>query len=193
MNKMHAGLNKELSEMNVDIAKDIALHNANISKDAIIEQVEATKNVSVSMELKETKQSHSDLFNKLADIKGVEVVYISKALLGMMPEMDLSSSGVNIGNIARKLEELQIFSAEQKNAVKTLKSEANKLIKNGKYETVMFVKDDDSKTVFYLKKYDKNKSEMLMVSEEDNEMTLIRFMGNFSVKDIQNIANMNRK
>lgn len=204
MDKMYADLNKELNETNINLAKDIAIHstnlsrdlavhNARISKEAIGAQVEVVNNVSAISEAKETKQSQGDIFNKLADIKGVEVVYISKALLGMMPQMNLSGRGVNIKDIAGKLEELQIVSAEQKNAVKTLKSEISKLLKSEKYETIMFVKDDNSKTVFYQKKYDKNKSELLMISEEESEMRIIRFVGNFSVKDIQSIANMNKE
>lgn len=191
MEIMQTELADELSNIHANHIKDLAINNIRLSIDAGNSTEESVKDTHSVTEIKEIKQNQSNLFNKLADIKGIEMVYISKSLLGMMPDMELSSSNVDISSIAGKLEELQIFSTEQKNAINTLRKEANELIKKGKYETIMFVKDDESKTAFYFKKHDKSKSEMLMVSEEEDEMILIRFTGNFSVKDIQEITNIN--
>lgn len=144
-----------------------------------------------ALDVSEIKQSQTDVFEKLADIKDVEVVYISKSFLGMMGGMNMP--GVNIGNITEKLEGLQIFSAEQKNAMKALKQETNKLVKERGYETLMFVKDNDTKTAFYTKRIARGQTEMLMVSEEPSEISIIRFFGNFTVQDIQNIAKKQTK
>lgn len=145
---------------------------------------------------KETQQDNDELFKKLSDIKGVEVVYISKSLLGMVAGMDMPQmqmNGIDIKKITGKLESLQVFSSEDSNAMKKLKSESDKLIKNGKYETLMFVKDEESKTVFYMNKLSNQKSEMLMISEEPSETTLIRFTGSFTLKDLQDMTKNHKK
>ncbi len=194
LSKMQANLTKEQTLNHVMTAKDLAINNINISKDMILNHADMVKDMGLDLNINEVKQFQGDMFERLADIKGVEVVYISKSLLGMMPNMNMP--GINIGNVAAKLEGLQIFSAEQKNAVKSLKSESDRLVKNGKYETAMFVKDDDSKTVFYIKKISNKQSEMLMVTEEPSEITVIRFLGNFTMQDIQDLtknANVKKK
>jgi hypothetical protein len=142
----------------------------------------------------ETQQFAGDLFDKLADIKGVEVVYISKAVLGLMPNMDLKMQGTDIGNVAGKLDGLQIFSTEERSAKNTLKKETDKLLKDGRYEVIMMVKDDDSKTAFYLKRLGNQQSELLMVTEEafTFDMSVIRLMGRFTVQDIQNLTKSNK-
>lgn len=191
LEKMQADIDQKVEQVCRDIDVDMERSTADLAYNYVSVDNSVSEEYTICEEEESKGVQDDDLFDKLSDIKGVEVVYISKSLLGMMPQMNLS--GVDIGSVAAKLDELQIFSAEgNNNAVKTLKSEANKLVKKGKYETIMFVKDDDSKTVFYLKKIDKNKSEMLMVTEEKKEVKVIRFIGGFSMKELQNIANMNK-
>lgn len=133
---------------------------------------------------------NTDVFNQLSKIKGIEVVYISSTMLGMMPNMNMP--GVDIGNIAGKLESLEIYTAED-DATKNLISVSDKLIHSGAYETLMLVKDSESRTGFYMKKGSSNKgSEMLMITEDDTDATLIRFLGNFTMQDIKNVANQSK-
>ncbi|MDL2215208.1 DUF4252 domain-containing protein [Dysgonomonas sp. OttesenSCG-928-M03] len=194
ISKMQTDLTMELSKMQTDLVKDLAINEVMINKNLAVNNIHISKDTGLDQATNEVKQFQGDMFERLADIKGVEVVYISKSLLGMMPNMNMP--GINIGNVAGKLEGLQIFSAEQKNAVKSLKSESSRLVKGGKYETAMFVKDDDSKTVFYIKKISNKQSEMLMVTEGSNEITVIRFLGNFTMQDIQDLTkntNVNKR
>lgn len=141
---------------------------------------------------KSSSLSSKDIFDKLTNTKGIEVVFISKAMLGMMPKM--SMPGVDISNIVGKLESLQILSAESNPASNILKMEVDRLVQSKEYETLMYVKDDESRTGFFVKK-DKNSdnTEMLMVTEDNGEVTLIRFFGNFKLKDIQDIAKKQSK
>lgn len=130
---------------------------------------------------------NADVFENISNIKGVEVVYISKALLGMMPSMDMP--GVNIGKVAGKLESLQVYSAEDRNPATILKQMVNRLVRSDTYETLMLVKDSDSKTAFYLKNAGKDKkSELLMVTEDGDEVSVIRMLGYFTLQDIQNLT-----
>lgn len=145
--------------------------------------------ISYSYSTTETPQN-SDVFNQLSKVKGIEVVYISSTMLGMMPNMNMP--GVDIGNMAGKLESLEIYTAED-DATKNLISVSDKLIHSGAYETLMLVKDSESRTGFYMKKGTSNKgSEMLMITEDDTDATLIRFLGNFTMQDIKNVANQSK-
>ncbi|MBD8349259.1 DUF4252 domain-containing protein [Dysgonomonas sp. HGC4] len=145
-------------------------------------------NHTYSYTINETPQNNDELFSRLSNLKGVQVVYISKSMLGMMPNMDMP--GVDIGNIASKLESLEIYTAEEELASKRLTSASEGLLKGGDYETLMLIKDEDSKTAFYVKKNKSNQSsEMLMITQDGADATIIRFLGNFSIQDIKNIAN----
>ncbi len=138
----------------------------------------------------ETPQNN-DIFKQLSNTKGIQVVYISKTMLGMMPNMDMP--GVDIGNIAGKLESLEIYSAEEATASRRLIYVSEDLLKGGNYETLMLIKDNDSRTAFYVKKNKSNQgSEMLMVTEDGSDATIIRFLGSFTVQDIKNIANQSK-
>jgi hypothetical protein len=178
-----AALDSQLSVLENDLANldiDLSIISDNTNELLALQQTKSRKKTVSEVENK-------DIFDQLTDINGVEVVYISKAMLSMMPNMKMP--GVNIGNTAGKLESLQILSTETKSAVINLKREINKHIKNGEYETLMYVKDQGSKTEFYTKKtQDKKNSEMIMITQDNDEVTIIRFLGNFNIKDIQSIT-----
>lgn len=178
-----AALDSQLSVLENDLANldiDLSIISGNTNELLALQQTKSRKKTVSEVENK-------DIFDQLTDINGVEVVYISKAMLSMMPNMKMP--GVNIGNTAGKLESLQILSTETKSAVINLKREIDKHIKNGEYETLMYVKDQGSKTEFYTKKtQDKKNSEMIMITQDNDEVTIIRFLGNFNIKDIQSIT-----
>jgi len=136
-----------------------------------------------------TIKSQDEVFEKLADTKGVDVVHISETMLRMMP--NISTGGMNIGNIVSKLNSITILSAETSKSVDIMRKEANAVVKRG-YESTMYIKDDDSKTAFYFKKDRNNvKNEILMFMDEGDEITLIRIIGNITAEDIRTIAPAN--
>lgn len=178
-----AELDSQLSVLDNDLANlDVDLSIISENSNGLL-AFQQTK----SREKTASESGSKDIFDHLSDINGVEVVYISKAMLSMMPNMKMP--GVNIGNTASKLESLQILSTETKSAATNLRREIDKHIKNGEYETLMYVKDQGSKTEFYTKKtQDKKNSEMIMITQDNDEITIIRFLGNFNIKDIQSIT-----
>lgn len=187
-----SSLDIDLNELETEISSTLSI-DLSESLIAINSQsiAEIESNTDYSYSTKETNQD-DDVFNKLSNIKGVDVVYISKAMLGMMPAMNMP--GVNIGNVAGKLKSLEIYSAETVPATKSLLSLSKSLLNSGNYETLMLVKDGDSKTAFYMKKAKSNNvSEMLMITEEAKEATIIRFLGDFSIQDIKNITNQDKQ
>lgn len=211
INDLQSRINRELPELTMDLS-DIPINwdsmNHSINKDLAIalENLHNNKgniyaytynpseffnnDYNYSYTTTETTQT-SDVFNQLSKIKGVEVVYISKTMLGMMSNMNMP--GVDIRNITNKLESLEIYSAEQKSASKQLSNISKNLLKGNNYETLMLIKDNDSQTAFYVKKNKSNqRSEMLMVTEDGAETTIIRFLGSFTIQDLKNITKQNK-
>lgn len=136
-----------------------------------------------------TTKAQDEIFEKLSDTKDVNVVYISRGMLQMMPNM--RASGMDFGKIAEKLNSITILSGEETKSVQTIKDEMKNVVKKGNYEQTMFIKDEDSKTVFYSRKKnpkDENVSEILMIMEEDDEITVIRITGdNINPSDLRNM------
>ena len=135
-------------------------------------------------------KAQDEAFEKLADMKGVSVVHISKSMLNMMPKMDMKANNINIGEIAGKLNSLTILSGENDKSSQAIRKEINAIVKKGNYEQTMLVKDEDSKTVFYFKPDKKggHSNEMIMISDDGDEISVIRISGDISAKDIQNIT-----
>lgn len=161
----------------------IAINTQAIANSVII----LTNNSEFSVQ-EEALQS-ADWFEKISDLKGVNVVYISKAMLGMMPNTNMGD--INVGQIAGKLNSLEIYSVDDKQSYDKVRGIITLLINSGEYETMMRVKDSDSNTVFYSrkKKSEQQESEMIMISEDKNkkELSIIRFIGIFTVKEIQDL------
>ena len=57
-------------------------------------------------------------FDKFADMDGVTSVYISKSMISLFPQGNANVNGINIGNIADRLDNIQILSADEKDGRK---------------------------------------------------------------------------
>ncbi|MEN9918608.1 MAG: hypothetical protein RL662_1044 [Bacteroidota bacterium] len=170
--------NLNLAKLELDLTNDFERDNIAVSKELALNGEFLS-----DYQVDEVDQVKSNFFDKLGQIKGVEVVYISKAMLGKMPKMNMP--GVNIASLVSKLESIQTFSSEQKSTMKVLKDEVDKHLRNERYETVLSTKDDTSKTSLHLKKYGQNESEMVMIKEDARDTSVIRFLGHFTLEDIQ--------
>ncbi|GHU71915.1 hypothetical protein FACS189413_14260 [Bacteroidia bacterium] len=133
-----------------------------------------------------------DLFDKLADNEHITSVYISKALLNMFPAMadKVDVDGVDIHKIVNKLEQIDIYTSENKEAMQLIRTEAKKLqTSNKSFEVLMKIKDDGEDVIFYAEKADKNKfKSLVMFVDSADECVLIRLLGNFTAEDIQEIT-----
>lgn len=131
-------------------------------------------------------QAQDNVFERLSKQKGITTVFISKSLLGMMPNM--TTGGVNVKGLAGKLEQLEIYTSEgNKNASKLMKDEITALIKNKKYETLMTVKEGDENVNFYAYKEKDKFKDLIMFIEEEGESSIIRIIGNFTAEDIKGV------
>ena len=127
-------------------------------------------------------------FEKYADMKDVTYVYISKYMLSMAGKNAAPSvPGIDIKTLAGKLTGIQIISSEHKEAQAKLKSDVKSIMEKDKYELMMQMNEEDTKVnIFH--HIDKKLSAVIMQVEEDDEMTVIVFSGNFTLDDVMKMT-----
>ena len=125
------------------------------------------------------------LFDKYADMDNVTSVYISKAMFQMIPMV--GDIGLSLTNLAGKLESLQIVTTEQKNLIPQMRNEFSTLVKSS-HEELMRVRDGGTRVNFYSNMKGDKISELLMLADADSTYAVILINGNFTLKDIQDIA-----
>lgn len=126
------------------------------------------------------------LFDKYSEMDNVTSVYISKSMFQLMP--DLSTGDMDFSNLKGKIDNLQILTSEDKEVTEKMKADFNAAIDKS-YELLMKVKSDDTRATFYVKQKGEQVNEMLMLTDDKDDYVVIRLLGNFTVQDIQSIAN----
>ena len=126
-------------------------------------------------------------FDKYAEMEGVTSVYITKSMLSLFPKGQTSVNGVNIGNIASRLDNIQILSADEQPIIDKLRKETSGINTRNGYEELMRVREDGEKTTIYFKDGKKNKKEFVLLVDEKNEFTIISIVGDLSLQEIQGI------
>ena len=137
-------------------------------------------------------QAQQSFFDKYADMDGVTSVYITKSMLKMFPAMSGKINGVNVGNIANKLDNIQILSAGDTNIIEQLRKETKHINTKNGYEELMRIRDDGDKTTIYFKERKKN-SEFVLITDEKDEFTIISIVGDLTLQEIQEMMNEENK
>lgn len=127
------------------------------------------------------------LFDKLSNDKNVTTVFISKALLSMLPHID--KGGTDIKSIANKLSQIEVYTTESQSSIRVIKSEMDALSRNRRYERIMQVKDKGQNVVFLAEQQDNVFKDLVMFVDGDKEYTVVRLMGTFTPDDIQKVVN----
>lgn len=131
-------------------------------------------------------QTNSNLlFEKYAEKDSVTSVYISKKMFQMMPLLE--TTGLNLINMKGKIESLQVLSCENKALQEKMRKDFSGLIQKD-HEELMRVRDGDSKITFYIKQKGDLINELIMLSDEAKEFTVIQLLGRFTLQDIQEIT-----
>ena len=128
-------------------------------------------------------------FDKYAEMDGVTSVYISKSMLSLFPKGQANVNGVNIGNIASRLDNIQILSADEQPIVDKLRKETSHINTRNGYEELMRVREDGEKTTIYFKDGKKDKKEFVLLQDAKNEFTIISIVGDLTLQEIQGIVN----
>ena len=128
-------------------------------------------------------------FDKYAEMEGVTSVYITKSMLSLFPKGQTSVNGVNIGNIASRLDNIQILSADEQPIIEKLRKETSVINTRNGYEELMRVREDGEKTTIYFKDGKKDKKEFVLLVDEKDEFTIIFIVGDLTLQEIQGIIN----
>ncbi|MDO5664210.1 MAG: DUF4252 domain-containing protein [Bacteroidia bacterium] len=130
-------------------------------------------------------------FEKFSDMDGVTSVYISKTMLSMIPKNSkMDYGGVNVGGFLNKLSSILILTSEDQKIAPQMLSLANNRVKGSDYELLMRVKSDDNDNInFFMKGKPEDIRELIMiVAGNDGENVVMQFLGNFTLKDIQQMT-----
>ena len=127
-------------------------------------------------------------FEKYADMKNVTYVFISKYMLGMAGKNATPSvPGVDVKTLLNKLTGIQIISSENKAARTKLRNDVSAMMAKDKYEVLMQMNEDDSKVnIFH--SIDKKQSAVVMLVEDNNEVTVMVFSGKFTLEDVMKLT-----
>ena len=128
-------------------------------------------------------------FDKYAEMEGVTSVYITKSMLSLFPKGQASVNGVNIGNIASRLDNIQILSVDEQPIIDKLRKETSVINTRNGYEELMRVREDGEKTTIYFKDGKKDKKEFVLLVDEKDEFTIISIVGDLTLQEIQGIIN----
>ena len=126
-------------------------------------------------------------FDKYAEMEGVTSVYITKSMLSLFPKGQTSVNGVNIGNIASRLDNIQILSADEQPIIDKLRKETSGINTRNGYEELMRVREDGEKITIYFKDGKKDKKEFVLLMDEKDEFTIISIVGDLTLQEIQGI------
>ncbi|MDR0538573.1 MAG: DUF4252 domain-containing protein [Tannerellaceae bacterium] len=129
--------------------------------------------------------AQNNIFNKYEDMEDVTTVYISKAMLGIIPSVD--GVGMNLKKLSGKLESLEIATTKNIDRVAQMRKDFSKLVSN-KHEELMRIKDGKERVAFYTQKNGELLNDLLMLVDSDSSFTVIRIMGAITLKELQDIA-----
>ena len=126
-------------------------------------------------------------FDKYADMDGVTSVYITKSMLSLFPKGQAKINGMNIGDIASRLNNIQILSSEKTEIIAKLRKETSAFNTRNGYEELMRVREDGTKTTIYFKNKEKELKEFILLADEKDEFTIVSIAGDLTLQEIQGI------
>lgn len=132
-------------------------------------------------------KAQQSFFDKYTEMEGVTSVYISKSMLNLLPNMNGSINGVYIGNIANRLDNIQILSCDEPTIISKLRKETSHINTKNGYEELMRIREDDEKTTIYFKDSKRKTKEFILITDEKDEFTIISITGDLTLQEIQGI------
>lgn len=129
----------------------------------------------------------SKLFERYSDTKGVTSVYISKAMLRMMP--DIRTNGLEFNDMTEKLNSIRVLTTENTDLANKMGTELDSEIKKDSYELLLSANDDGDKADIYLKTESKGINHYLIIARESGELCIVLISGTVTPADIRKMSN----
>lgn len=139
-----------------------------------------------------TASAESELFQKCEDIPGVSTVYVSTAMLKNAGIDKYDFKKANLSGLVSKVESLEVISAEGSSMAQVAKL-ADTLIKSSDCESLVRVKEDNEIVNIFLRKLPKGRSELVIYTKENNEITLVILCGTITMEDAINATKKNTR
>ena len=133
--------------------------------------------------------AQESFFDKYADMEGVTSVYISKAMLSLMP--DMKTEEIYIGELASKLDNIQILNCEKASVTAQIKKDISYISPKNGYQELIRINDEGEKVTIFQKQNEGKQKEFVLLCEEQNELTIIIITGNLTLQEIQSIVDKN--
>lgn len=132
--------------------------------------------------------AQNKLFDKLANNDNVTVVYISKALLDMMPNLEATAGNTDLKKLANKLEQIEIYTCDDDSkTIKLMQTEMKALLQDKSYASLMSIKEKDQFVNFFGHKQNDRYKDLIMTVDEGKSVTIIRIKGNFTSDDVKDV------
>ncbi len=151
----------------------------NIIKLTVIAIAILTSSVSISAQI--------GTLENLLKIDGVTSVYISKAMLSIIGANNLNLDD-NISAIANDLNSIEIYNIENKKAIEQSRPIIAKLSSTPGLEILTRINEDNESTIIYGKQTNKVFSQILIVVDESDEISIINLTGNIPLDKISELT-----
>lgn len=138
------------------------------------------------MTVVQNARAQDALFDKYEDTNGVTTVFISKTMLGMIP--NVKAGNHDISKVAGKLDQLRILTCEKASLICRILDDAKKTYKSEGYEAIMRMNDDGGKMTIYQRSLKGGKNEFVLLQEDGSNLNIINVKGAITLKDIQMIT-----
>lgn len=132
------------------------------------------------------------ILEEISEMKNVEVVYISKAMLKSMRAHGMNVGGMNISTLANELSSLNIMTVEDERAVSKVRNKLKTVGKDYNMEVVVKIKDSEGSTEMYATRDSKNYyAQLLTIVDEGDEMTIIYMTGTIGMGSLNELTKKN--
>lgn len=86
---------------------------------------------------------------------------------------NVQTDDINIGEMASRLDNIQILSCEKPDVINKIKKEVEYINPKNGYEELMRVNDEGEKTIIYLKQNKNEKKEFVLLNSEKDEFSIL--------------------
>ena len=126
--------------------------------------------------------------SRLMEIKNVDVVYISPAMLQSVPRASLKIDGTDaMAGIMDGITSIRIYTSSDRKAIQELRRTFAPIteLRNADLEQLMYVKNDEGIVNLIGQLQGDNATELYMIVSGDDEYTVINFSGSFSRRELE--------
>ncbi len=140
-------------------------------------------------------QTLQSLFDKYSEDERFTAVTVGGGMMNLGSIIGKHSSNSQNKELASKMKSIKILTLEDKGSVlsKTFIQELDKVIEDGKFITAIEARDKGERVHIYYRLSGKDNADMLIVSKDKNEISLIWISGKMSKEEMLNAFSCNGK